>query len=72
MGDLASSKEALSKPRSKSTVSDRLWGAVNGLQIIHVVAHGDEQVKEQFAANLHLHLHGAAALERLPASNNES
>jgi len=41
-------------------------------QVIHVVAHGHEEIKEQFAANLHFHLHGAATLKRLPASNNQS
>jgi len=59
---------------NKRTCSDGLGSAlsVKVLKIIHVVAHGDEQVKEQFATNLHLHLHGAAALERLSASNNQS
>jgi len=41
-------------------------------QVIHVVAHCHEEIKEQFAANLHFHLHGAATLKRLPASNNQS
>jgi len=41
------------------------------LNVIHVVAHRDEQIKEQLAPHLHLHLHGAAALKRLTASNNE-
>jgi len=36
-----------------------------------MVAHRHEEIKEQFAANLHLHLHGAAALEGAAASNNE-
>jgi len=36
-----------------------------------VVAHRDEQIKEQLATHLHLHLHGAATLERFPASDNE-
>jgi hypothetical protein len=30
------------------------------------------QIKEQFASILHLHLHGAAALECLPAADNQS
>lgn len=62
-----------SKPRNNRTYSDGLRGSlgVESLQVIHVVAHSNEQVKEQFATNLHLHLHGAAALERLPASDNQ-
>jgi len=44
---------------------------VETLKIIHVVAHCNKQIKEQLATSLHLHLHGAAALKRLPASNNE-
>jgi len=41
-------------------------------EVINVVAHCDEEIKEQFATNLHLHLHGAAALECLSASDNQS
>jgi len=40
--------------------------------IINVVAHSHEQIKEQFATILHFHLHRAAALERPPAADNES
>lgn len=36
-----------------------------------MIAHGDEEVKEQLAPNLHLHLHGAAALEGGPAADDE-
>jgi len=59
---------------NKRTYSDGLGSplGIKVLKIIHVVAHCDKQVKEQFATNLHFHLHGAAALERLPASNNQS
>lgn len=36
-----------------------------------MIAHGDEQVKEQLAATrLHLGLHRAAALESLAAAND--
>jgi hypothetical protein len=60
--------------RTNAHFSDGLGGpfGVEIFQIIHVVAHGHEQVKEQFATNLHLHLHSAATLKRLPASNNQS
>jgi len=37
-----------------------------------VIDHGNEEVKEKFATSLHFHLHGAAALESLSASNDES
>ena len=37
-----------------------------------MVAHGHEQVKEQFAAHLHLQLHGTATLESVSAANNKS
>lgn len=40
--------------------------------IINVVAHSHKEIKEQFAANLHLHLHRAAALERPPAADDQS
>lgn len=40
-------------------------------QVIHVVHHGDEQIKKQSAAVLHLVLHRAAALEGVSCSNNE-
>lgn len=36
-----------------------------------MVDHGDEQVKEELAAILHLVLHGAAALERVSSADNE-
>ena len=36
-----------------------------------MVAHGDEEVKEQFASLFHLHLHRAASLESRPASDDE-
>ncbi len=38
--------------------------------IIDMIAHRDEQVKEQFPPKLHLHLHRSATLERLPAAND--
>src|SRR5215469_16297197 len=41
-------------------------------KIINMVANCHEEIKEQFAANLHLHLHGAAALEGFPASDDQS
>lgn len=40
--------------------------------VVDVIAHGDEQVKEHLcAALLHLHLHCAAALEGLAAADDE-
>jgi len=44
----------------------------NGSEVVHVVAHGDEEVEEELAALLHLDLHGATSLEGVPASNDES
>jgi len=39
--------------------------------VVQMIAHGDEQVKEQLAATrLHLGLHRAAALESLAAAND--
>jgi len=55
--------------------SDRSWSAFhrgNALQIIHVVAHGHEQIEKHLASNLHLHLHGSASLESLAASDDQS
>jgi len=37
-----------------------------------VIDHGDEEVEEEFTTILHLILHGAAALEGVPSSNNQS
>lgn len=37
-----------------------------------MIAHGNEEVKEEFASLFHLHLHRAASLESRPASDNES
>lgn len=37
-----------------------------------MIAHRHEQIKEQFAANLHFHLHGSASLERLATPNDQS
>src|ERR1700743_177525 len=53
--------------------SDGLGRAlVQVLKVVQVVAHGDEKVEEHLAPLLHLHLHGAAALERSAAANNQS
>lgn len=41
-------------------------------KIIHMVTHGYEQIKEQFAAALHLQLHGAATFEGAAAADDES
>lgn len=41
--------------------------------VVHVVAEGDKEVKEQLAASVeHLGLHGAAALEGIAAADDES
>jgi hypothetical protein len=37
-----------------------------------VIAHGDEEIEEQSPAFFHLHLHGAAPLESVPAPDDES
>lgn len=39
--------------------------------VIDVVAHSDEEVKEHLAAYLHLRLHGAAALEGASAADDQ-
>lgn len=39
--------------------------------IIAMVTHGHEQVKEQFPPKFHFHLHGSATLEGLPATDDE-
>jgi hypothetical protein len=38
----------------------------------HMITHGDEKIEEQPPAFFHLHLHGAASLESVPAPNDES
>lgn len=38
----------------------------------HVIRHRDEQIKEDFPAGLHLHLHCAAPLEHVSAADDES
>jgi 5-methylcytosine-specific restriction endonuclease McrA len=76
-GDLAllftKEKWHIEARKTSQQESDGLGSTLNIeiLKIIHVVAHRNKQVEEQLATNLHLHLHGAAALERLPASNNK-
>ena len=37
----------------------------------HVIDHGDEQIKEQLSARLHLVLHRAAPLERVPGADDQ-
>lgn len=39
-------------------------------EIINMITHSHEQVKEQFTPHLHFHLHGATTLEGLPASDD--
>jgi len=39
--------------------------------IVNVVAHGDEQVEEQFPPKFHFHLHGSTALECLTAADDQ-
>lgn len=41
-------------------------------QIIDMVAERNKQIEEQLAPHFHLHLHGAATLECLPAADNQS
>lgn len=36
-----------------------------------MVAHSDEEIEEEFPTLLHLDLHGAATLERVPAADDE-
>ena len=45
----------------------------NRKRVTHqVVAHGDEQIEEEWGTTiLHLNLHSAAALERVAAANDE-
>jgi hypothetical protein len=53
---------------------DSLWrtSIAHVNDVVEVVAHGHEQVKEKFAAtSFHLSLHGAAALEGLATANDE-
>jgi len=52
--------------------SDGLGRAlVQVLKVVHVVAHCDEEVEEHPAPGLHLHLHGAAALEGAARADDE-
>jgi len=60
--------EAMRVPPSDSA---RCALYVELLDIVHVVAHRDKQIEEQFATHFHLHLHSATTFERLSASNNE-
>ena len=40
--------------------------------IVNVIAHGHKKIEKQLAStNLHLHLHGSAALESLTTSDNQ-
>lgn len=48
-----------------------LVAALGALEVIHVVAHGDEQVEEELATALHLVLHGSAALEGVAGADDE-
>jgi len=40
--------------------------------VIDVVTHRHKQIEKQFAANLHLHLHGSAPLKSLATSDDQS
>lgn len=44
----------------------------NTLQIIHMVAHSNKQIKEPLMTLLHFSLHSSALLEDLPCANNHS
>jgi hypothetical protein len=49
----------------------RLVGNIHN--IIHMLAHRDEQIEKQSApTNLHLHLHGSTPLEDLATPDNQS
>jgi len=52
-------------------LSAGIWGA-DGLKIIHVSTHCDEEVKEELAALLHLILHCCALLEVVSVSDDDS
>jgi len=56
---------------AKSAQSQRDEELLHLDDIIHVVAHRHEEIKEQFATILHLLLHGAAPLERLRRTDNQ-
>jgi len=58
--------------RAKSSVLDGSRSTlVEFKRIVQMIAEGHKQIKEQFATNLHLHLHGAATLESLSASDDQ-
>lgn len=52
------------------------WSVASDLpdldNVIDVIAHRHKQVEEQFAPILHFHLHGAAPLESLATSDDQS
>ena len=60
------------KPPTASSGEVGLGHLLEIHKIINMVANRHKEIKEQFATNLHLHLHGAAALEGLPASDDQS
>lgn len=39
-------------------------------KVIHIIAHGNEQIEKQRAPSLHLHLHGSTPREQLPGLDN--
>jgi hypothetical protein len=46
--------------------------SISGGKTYHMITHSDKQIKEQFPALLHLQLHGATPLERVPAPDDQS
>lgn len=48
-----------------------VWRA-DSLKVIHVAAHGNEEVEEELAALFHLILHCCALLEVVSVSDNDS
>jgi len=62
-------------------IFDRTFGALYNLdgpgrahrvaQVIDVVAHCHEEIEKQLTPSLHLHLHGATALEGFPTADDE-
>ena len=44
----------------------------DGLQVVHMLAHCDKEIEEEFTTLLHFSLHGTALLEVVAVSNDYS